>query len=403
MLETTFFIINHYWPVFDDNTRIKAKHLISTIIKHFSAVIEMYIWKLPSLAHIPELAEVEAQLQKVRRDQPIESRTAFAIFAARVAHENSGVVLQALRELVAYLKQHSGSLQTSAIGQQPDPVLSTLLRALLDCASEYSTVQPEIASLCTQCIGLVGCLDSNRIEAVREQKSMVLLNNFENADETTDFVLFILEQILVKAFLSTTDTKLQGFLSFAMQELLDKVDIKAACAFRSTGMRDGDLIYRKWLTLPEGIRETLTPFLTSKYVLTPVTPAPVEYPIFRPGKPYGNWMRSFTMDLLRRGQNWHADLIFGPLARTIRVKDVAVAEFLLPYLVLHVIIGNRSTRKDRDNIIGELVGILQHQLAEDAPYAEREDTKLYCEVTRQPIPSVCDDFAKQDTGRLPSA
>ncbi|KAI8161324.1 hypothetical protein K4K49_000489 [Colletotrichum sp. SAR 10_70] len=380
LLETTFFIINHYWPVFDDNTRIKAKHLISTIIKHFSAVIEMYIWKLPSLAHIPELAEVEAQLQKVRRDQPIESRTAFAIFAARVAHENSGVVLQALRELVAYLKQHSGSLQTSAIGQQPDPVLSTLLRALLDCASEYSTVQPEIASLCTQCIGLVGCLDSNRIEAVREQKSMVLLNNFENADETTDFVLFILEQILVKAFLSTTDTKLQGFLSFAMQELLDKVDIKAACAFRSTGMRDGDLIYRKWLTLPEGIRETLTPFLTSKYVLTPVTPAPVEYPIFRPGKPYGNWMRSFTMDLLRRGQNWHADLIFGPLARTIRVKDVAVAEFLLPYLVLHVIIGNRSTRKDRDNIIGELVGILQHQLAEDAPYAEREDTKLYCEA-----------------------
>ncbi|KAI8305585.1 Protein kinase rad3 [Colletotrichum sp. SAR11_240] len=356
LLETTFFIINHYWPVFDDNTRIKAKHLISTIIKHFSAVIEMYIWKLPSLAHIPELAEVEAQLQKVRRDQPIESRTAFAIFAARVAHENSGVVLQALRELVAYLKQHSGSLQTSAIGQQPDPVLSTLLRALLDCASEYSTVQPEIASLCTQCIGLVGCLDSNRIEAVREQKSMVLLNNFENADETTDFVLFILEQILVKAFLSTTDTKLQGFLSFAMQELLDKVDIKAACAFRSTGMRDGDLIYRKWLTLPEGIRETLTPFLTSKYVLTPVTPAPVEYPIFRP------------------------DLIFGPLARTIRVKDVAVAEFLLPYLVLHVIIGNRSTRKDRDNIIGELVGILQHQLAEDAPYAEREDTKLYCEA-----------------------
>ncbi|KAK1839602.1 protein kinase rad3 [Colletotrichum chrysophilum] len=380
LLETTFFIINHYWPVFDDNTRIKAKHLISTIIKHFSAVIEMYIWKLPSLAHIPELAEVEAQLQKVRRDQPIESRTAFAIFAARVAHENSGVVLQALRELVAYLKQHSGSLQTSAIGQQPDPVLSTLLRALLDCASEYSTVQPEIASLCTQCIGLVGCLDSNRIEAVREQKSMVLLNNFENADETTDFVLFILEQILVKAFLSTTDTKLQGFLSFAMQELLDKVDIKAACAFRSTGMRDGDLIYRKWLTLPEGIRETLTPFLTSKYVLTPVTPAPVEYPIFRPGKPYGNWMRSFTMDLLRRGQNWHADLIFGPLARTIRVKDVAVAEFLLPYLVLHVIIGNRSTQKDRDNIIGELVGILQHQLAEDAPYAEREDTKLYCEA-----------------------
>nr|XP_036588838.1 protein kinase Rad3 (phosphatidylinositol 3) [Colletotrichum truncatum]KAF6800480.1 protein kinase Rad3 (phosphatidylinositol 3) [Colletotrichum truncatum] len=380
LLETTFFIINHYWPLFNGRTRVMAKDLVSTLLKQFNLVIVDNIWKLPSLAHITELADVEAELQELRRQQPIASRTAFAIFAERVSHENSGVVLQALTELVTYLKQSGGYLQTSAIGQQPDSVVSTLLRALLDCASKYSTLQLDIASLCTQCIGLVGCLDSNRVEAVREQKSMVILNNFENADETTDFVLFILEQILVKAFLSTTDTKLQGFLSFAMQELLDRVDVKAACAMQKTGMRDGAAIYRKWLALPESIREILTPFLTSKYILMAVVVAPVEYPIFRPGKPYGNWMRSFSIDLLRKGQNGHADLIFEPLGRTIRVKDLAVAEFLLPYLVLHVMIGNRSTRKERDNVIGELVSILQHQPAEDAPYSEREDMKLYCEA-----------------------
>ncbi|KAI3544873.1 phosphatidylinositol 3 [Colletotrichum filicis] len=379
LIETTFFVISHYWPLFSESSRQMAKNLIQKLITEFSDSLNDYITKLPSLGHITELADVEKELNAAR--PVLDSRTAFALFAERTSHENSGVVLLALTELEVYLRQSGGFLQTSAISQQPDPVVPMLIRALLDCAAKYSAMhQLEIASLCTQCIGLVGCLDSNRVEAPREQQSMVILSNFESADETTDFVLFILGQILVKAFLSTTDTKLQGFLSFAMQELLDRVDIKAALAMKGTGMRDGGVIYRKWLTLSESDRTVLTPFLTSRYLLTPMNVVPVEYPIFRPGKPYGNWMRSFSMDLLGKGQNGHADLIFEPLCRTIKVKDLAVAEFLLPYLVLHVIVGHRSTRKDRDNVIGELVGILQHQPAEDAPYSEREDMKLYCEA-----------------------
>ncbi|CCF40655.1 protein kinase rad3 [Colletotrichum higginsianum] len=349
LLETTFFVIGHYWPLFNDSSRRMAKNLITTLMTDFDTVLHENISKLPSLAHVPELADIEAQLSAIR--PPLDSSKAFALFAERISHENSGVVLQALAELETYLKQSGGFLQTSTISQQPDPVVSTVLRALLDCASKYSSSQLEIASLCTQCIGLVGCLDSNRVEAPREQKSMVILSNFENSEETTDFVLFTLENILVKAFLSTTDTKLQGFLAFAMQELLSRVDIKAACAMKNTGQRDGGSIYRKWLALPESVRMILTPFLTSKYILMTMTMATIEYPIFRPGKPYGNWMRSFNMDLLRKGQNAYADLIFEPLCRTIRVKDLAVAEFLMPYLVLHVIIGHRSSRKERDNVI----------------------------------------------------
>ncbi|KAK1990998.1 phosphatidylinositol 3 [Colletotrichum falcatum] len=378
LLETTFFVITHYWPLFNDKTRHVAKRLIASLMTEFNLVLGDNISKLPSLAHVPELADVEAQLSAMR--PALDSRRAFSLFAERISHENSGVVLQALAELEAYLKQSGGFLQTSTISQQPDPVVSTLLRALLDCALKYSSMQLDIASLCTRCIGLVGCLDSNRVEAPREQKSMVILSNFDNADETTDFVLFILEHILVRAFLSTTDTKLQGFLSFAMQELLERVDVKAACAMRETHARDSATVYRKWLALPESVRTILTPFLTSRYLLTPMNVAPVEYPIFRPGKPYGNWMRSFSMDLLRKGQNQYADLIFEPLCRTIRVKDLAVSEFLLPYLVLHVIIGHRSSRQERDNVIGELVGILRHQPGEDAPYSEREDMKLFCEA-----------------------
>ncbi|PHH88274.1 hypothetical protein CDD83_7758 [Cordyceps sp. RAO-2017] len=115
-----------------------------------------------------------------------------------------------------------------------------------------------------------------------------------------------------------------------MQELLVRCDIKAACAMQNTGMLGGNDIYRKWIALPEHTKEVVTPFLTSRYMVAPMAPVTVEYPIFHPGKPYGNWLRSFVVDLLRNGQNDHAETIFEPLSRVIRVKDLSTAEFLLP-------------------------------------------------------------------------
>lgn len=379
LIEPTFFIINHYWVAFDAATRKMAKDLVLAILEQFEPVLRDTIDKLPKLGHIVEFADVEKKLSTLR--QPLNSRTTFAVFADRLSHQNSGVVQQALSELTSYLQENQSYLQASAISEQPDVVITTLLRSLLDCAAKYSASQLDIASLCARCVGLVGCLDSNQIETPRKQKSMVILTNFETSDETTDFVLFILEEILVKAFLSTTDTKFQGYLSFAMQEIMDRVEIKASVAMERMNIQDGNRIYRKWLGLPEGVREVLGPFLSSRYILAPAKLPPVEYPIFRPGRMYGNWMRAFVLDLLQKGQNVHSQLIFEPLTRVIRVKEVSVAEFLLPYLVLHVIVGDSSTEEERDSVIGELVSILQHQPAEDATYMEKEDTKLLCEVS----------------------
>jgi serine/threonine-protein kinase ATR len=74
-------------------------------------------------------------------------------------------------------------------------------------------------------------------------------------------------------------------------------------------------------------------------------------------------------------------MIFEPLTRVIRVKDLSTAEFLLPYLVLHILIGSRSTQLERDQVVGELMGILQHQPEKDASYLEREDMKRFCHVS----------------------
>jgi serine/threonine-protein kinase ATR len=377
LIETTFFIIGTYWKSFDPATKKKAKNLISTLLNDYPRVFTEYSNKLPSLSHVDELRDICQALDTLRK--PIDSMGAFAVFAERLNHENPGVVEQALVELIAFLEKNQDHLQTSAISEQPDPVVTTLARSLLDCSAKYNGWHADIARLCAQAVGLVGCLDSNRLETEREQKQFVVIHNFEDARETTDFVAFLLENVLVKAFLSTTDTRFLGFLSFAMQELLARTDFKAACAHQGQG--DTEPLYRKWLTFSESTREVLTPFLSSRFVVAPMTYQATEYPIFKPKRSYAVWLRAFVLDLLRNGQNVFSQAVFEPLCRLIKVQDLAVAEFLMPYAVLHVIVGQEHKDEYRDKVSAEMAAILKHQPPETASYVEKEEMKQFYQVS----------------------
>ncbi len=383
LIEMTFFVIGHYWDSFDEGSRQRVKTLISTLIKKQEAILIDYSHRLPSLSHIKDLEDLNKKLEKLR--PALDTRAAFGIFAQRLTHENPGVVQQALVELVEFLGKHQDELQASAISEQADSVVLTLTRALLDCSSKYNGWQPDIARLCAESIGLIGCLDSNRLETSREQQQFVVVHNFTDASETTNFVAFLLENVLVKAFISTTDVKFQGFLSFAMQELLDRTDFKASVHLQGAG--NSETVYRKWLGMSESTREILQPFLTSRFGVAPLPHQETEYPIFRGGtrKSYANWIRTLVLDLLRNGQNLFAQIVFEPLCRLVKVQDLSVTEFLLPFLVMHVIIGQEHSSEFRKKITGELTAILEYQPPETASYVEREEMKLHYEVRLSPI------------------
>lgn len=376
LLETTFFIIHNYWDTFDAATKRVARELVEFLLDKYPKLLEDYINKLPHFTSLNGLSDLERRLGELR--QPVDNRTALQLLAERVRHENSGVVLQALRELATFLEKQQGYIQSSVVSEQPDSVVSTLARALLDCASKYAGEQNEISQLCTQSLGFMGCLDPNRIETVRAERSLVVLSNFSQSGETTDFALRLIEDVLVKSFLAATDTRFQGLLSYVMQELLERCDIASSIHMQTS--REGDRIYRKFIALSEETREVITPFLTSRYRLGPMVQQPIEYPVFRAGRMYANWVRNLTLDLLRRPQNPFAELIFEPLCRVIRVKDISAAEFLFPYLVLHVIVGEESGEDVRNNVLRELLAVLQHEVPSSATFAEREDKKLYYEV-----------------------
>ena len=383
MLESTFSTIVQRWEVFDDNTRTLAESTLHYLLEKRSNLIRSAIVNLPSLSQFPELADVEEQLKKLRT--PTDVGNAFRIFSRRVSHENSGVVAQALVELKSYLGSHQAFLQASAVSEQPDIVVGSLVRAILDSCVKFNQSHHDIALLSAECIGLIGCLDPNRVESVRAQRDMVVLQNFENPGETTDFVLFMLEEVIVKAFVSSTDTGVQGFLSFAMQVLLEKCDFSEICApiIKNGDRTSSDPIYLKWKGLPSSIQETLTPFLTSRYSVVAASDfVKLEYPIFRPkdirpGGLYNYWLKNFVFDLVHRPKNLFAELIFEPLCRTIKIRNSTVADFLFPYLVLHVVVG--GTAEERTEIGEELLRVLQYEVEADVNI-KTEELKICREV-----------------------
>ena len=381
MLESTLSAIIQHWSSFEESVRDQARATLRYLLKDRTRLVRNTIAHLPSLSSIPILADFEAQLLKLR--SPTDLGNAFQIYTRRLGHENSSVVTQALVELKAFLQTHQTFLQASAVSEQPEIVVGQLVRAILDTCVKFNESDYATTQLSAECLGLIGCLDPNRVESDREYREMVVVSNFGDVDETTDFVLYLLEKVIVPEFLSAADTSLQGFLSYVMQELLLVFEFKQACTVEGGPRTNHDRLYNKWKELPDSVKDTLTPFLESKFRLQDRVFPDCHYPLFRPQETgsralYKPWIAKFVLDLLRKHSNFTTSLMFPILCRAIRMKSISIANFLLPYVVLYVII--EGTDKDRDEIGSELLHVLQYEAPPDS-HVRREDLKLCVEVS----------------------
>ncbi|KAJ5935678.1 hypothetical protein N7466_005225 [Penicillium verhagenii] len=358
LIDQTLAIVIRYWDRLANESRKHAYQLIDHILTNHPNLVRDTFNTMPSLASIPEMAAFETQINELRAEMDVRSRLLALI--RRCQSENGTVVEQALAELLPFLSENEEFLHISAISEQPDPVIAQLTRALLDCCVKFNTNSDSITLLAAQCLGLVGCLDPNRVESIKEKKDILVLSNFDRMEEIVEFVLFFLQHVLVDAFLSASNTRAQGFLAYAMQGLLRISNLHTIVTQRSRDLQD-DEKYQRWMELPEGIRNTLTPFLTSTYTVTIVAKTPeVEYPLFSEDKTHGEWLRTLVQDLLQMGREDNAKLIFAFGSRVVKGQDISISSFLLPFAVLNRIVG--GTVQEQQDIQLELIKVLSHPL-----------------------------------------
>ncbi|KAI7639478.1 hypothetical protein KC322_g20907, partial [Hortaea werneckii] len=259
---------------------------------------------------------------------------------------------------------HQEFVHDAALSEQPAPALTAMLRSLLDATTKYSSNNAEIAELCGKALGIVGCVDPNWIEAPRVDRKVLLLSNFERASEVIDWTVAFLEDVLIRTFKATTNARSQGFLAYTIQELLKFCGV-AEVAGGKTRSSQSPVIKQKWDAMPEHVRITLTPFMTSRYhVFTnnAVKPPDRKYPGFSFDTSFGTWLRTLVYDLLWRAKGDNAQMAFPLIARIIRSSDLAIAHFMLPYAMLNVVLG--GTVSEVQGLVDEFLAILFCQPAD---------------------------------------
>ena len=376
LVDPTFAIIAQHWDTFEPEVQQRAHDMISNLLKSYSDMIREMVNTIPSLGDIPLLSKFESELGKLKAQW--DPRHRFQAYVKRCQSENVTVVARAIIELGPYLENHQSFLQTSAVSAKPDPVIGQLVRSLLNACLRFSEDEPAIAVNCAKCLGLIGCLDPTRVEAAEENKEIFMLSNFADVNETIEFLIVFMQEVLVKTFLSTTDSLSQNLLAYVMQELLRSCGFTPANTIR----RDlqPDMLYRKWINIPESTRSTLVPFLTSKFVLEALPPlVECKYPIYSVQVGHSTWLRFFVLDLLGKAQGDNASTVFSLCKRIIRRQDIAIPNFLLPFAALNVILEGPTEQKNE--IAQELLHILSLSLPDNQ--AERENLIMCSNVRTQ--------------------
>ena len=102
----------------------------------------------------------------------------------------------------------------------------------------------------------------------------------------------------------------------------------------------------------------------SKYFVTAgISQPPSKYPLYEAKMGHGQWLRTFTFDLLkRRVGDGKVQIIFSVLSRIIRFQDISISNFLLPFACLNVIINGND--REKLDIGRELLLVLHEPLPE---------------------------------------
>ncbi|KAF2678362.1 hypothetical protein K458DRAFT_348412 [Lentithecium fluviatile CBS 122367] len=355
MIDQTFALIVQNWSSFADDTRAAACKTLDTLRLNHNRLLQDRICFLPSLASIPMLSKLEGEIARLKaKEDPV---THLGIFSKRCNDENAVVVRRALLELVPFLETNQGLIHESAISPKPLPALTALSRSLLDICSRFPDNHGDIPGLCAQCLGLIGGLDPYRVETVREKKRILVLSNFLQATEVLKFAAFMLEEVIIKVFQTTSNTKAQGFLAYLMQELC-KFSGFTELAFPTQRTPPPEPVKEVWEGMDGTVRTALAPFLNSRYAIKGDPKAPtVQYPIFGRGLSHATWLRKFTHDLLLRAKEHNARQIFDCIAKVLRHQDHTIDTFIIPYAVVNAVIdGDDEIFK---NIGWEMLSILE--------------------------------------------
>ncbi|CAL1526088.1 unnamed protein product, partial [Lymnaea stagnalis] len=331
----------------------QVAEIFNYMIVENRAALGNHFQEIYFLPDIPELADAKAVLKEIGESSASRTdlKTLLAHSIQGIHHESSEVRVHALTKLRKILKDKMMELSNYVLNNESaETVVSELVSALLlGCRETDSHTQ----CLYGQCLGELGAIDPGRLElTTRDPEGK--LSKFYTAIDQDNFA-FDLINVVVKAFLTATEPRVQDCASFALQELLQIYDISSQGETQDVNPNS-----QLWKKFPEDTKEILVPLLNSKYKLNLDTKC-AKYP--RPlygserGKNFKEWVSNWTGYLITKVKEGKASKVFLACS-AVKRHNKQVALYILPHVVLHVLLD--GTTEDIKEILDELMEVLRH-------------------------------------------
>jgi serine/threonine-protein kinase ATR len=358
------------WSSFDDDQKAIALDMVQFLADN-AQNLTSYLDEVVGVSNVPEMKRVAAKLTEYRRSWSFQKQVETLL--DRTRSKNTAVSTVSLIELRAALLSYQNDFHRLSQGDTFDPLISRLVSCLMSSATRDGDC-PKLRDLSYECLGLLGAVDPDRLSATVSPSSMTIMSNFTDPDESVDFALHLIRDLLVDAFRATNDTKHQNHLAFAIQELL------RFCGFTPKILQGSSVplkLRSKWHQLPKDQHETLTPLLESRFSLSDAPPRTFAHPIYSHAASYREWVQMWTTDLVAKVMSVPGEeravrdskAIFGVIRGVLRNQDVTVAHHILPHLVLNVLLSGVPT--SRDEIWLEINTVLQDQVNPAGPTDKR--------------------------------
>ncbi|ODO06790.1 hypothetical protein I350_04149 [Cryptococcus amylolentus CBS 6273] len=361
------------WPSFDSEAKQVAKRIVDLIASNAKELKE-FTDEVVGMDHIPELRHAAATLAGPGKKAPVSVRISKVL--DRAASNNVAISTASMNELKRLLLQHQNDVLKLAQGDTFDAIAAKIMSVLFTVATRDGDYD-ELRDLSYDCMGILGALDPDRLGYQSESGTVLLMSNFNDSQESINFALHLVRDLLVDAFRATNDTTHQTYLAFAIQELLRFCGFTIKVVAQDSRGVDPQILSR-WASFPKDQLETLTPLLETRFSLRDSTARTFVYPIYASTNTYREWLQGWTTDLINKvmsmpGQGRaEADSksIFGVFKGIIlKHQDVTVAHHMLPHLVLNVLLSNNQLYNDEISL--EINTVLQDQVQPSGPTGRR--------------------------------
>ncbi|KAI9005259.1 hypothetical protein BC832DRAFT_531539 [Gaertneriomyces semiglobifer] len=265
-----------------------------------------------------------------------------------IAHDHAVVARRALCQLRTILIDAT-DLHTYILGDTVHQSIVDALSAVLKTCRRYNGTDADIPVLCCECLGALGAIDPSRLDlALAEEpggRPILDGNGVFSLQQALDFACALIETKLAAAFRSAPSAAINFAHAYAIQSLLEFSGFKSKARSSAADAQEEEKDQQLNRTFSKDVLVTIKPLLKATYTARKSERIPPQTPLFQKMPTFTEWVTTWAEHLIDQCHGKYFRSVFQRCRESVR-RDVNIATYILPHLVLNILVAGDVRQKD---------------------------------------------------------